>query len=478
MATPIPSNCASFSLEDVVRATGAKTTWQPLEHCTGVVTDSRADVTGKLFVALSGDLFDGHRFVAEVLARGAWGVLVERGVDGVEPMRQLRVPSTLVALGDLAALHRLRWRGRVVTVGGSAGKTTTRSAISAMLGAISPGKVHSTVGNLNNLVGVPMTLFGLVPEHEVAVIEIGTNQRGEVARLAEICRADVAVLTCIGMEHAAGLGDLDGVEAEEMGLFGSMRSPAQLVGCFDDARVRQLLAQQVQAQIWSYGERPGATHRIVCREGVDLWRTRLRILRKLHNGAAVELSLMTRLFGLPGALASTAALAVADALWPALDAGALGDALDREVGEGGRLKVIERPDRALVVDDCYNANPISMRSSIAVAKELAESRGARLCLVLGDMLELGEFSRREHEALVGELEGAGFVAAVGESMEALVAKARERSLTVAHFATSDVAAKAVLAAIGPTDVVLVKGSRGTRLERIVTALVGGGGQSP
>lgn len=477
MATPIPSNCARFSVSDVVRATGAQTIACAADECLGVVTDSRADVGGKLFVALAGDKFDGHRFVADVLARGAWGVLVERELAGFDLQRQFRVASTLTALGELARLHRLRWGGRVVTIGGSAGKTTTRVAVSTTLEALRPDKVHATVGNLNNLVGVPMTLLGLESRHEVAVVEVGTNQRGEVARLAEICSADVAVLTCIGLEHTQGLGDLDGVQAEERGLFGAMRSPAQCVGYHEDPRVLGLLREQPSSRIWSYGLEPGATHRITERESIDLSRTRVKILRKLGE-ADSEVSVTTRLFGLPGILATTAAIAVADALWADLDAEVLAVALDRDVGEAGRLRVAERSDRALVVDDCYNANPISMRSSIAVAKELAVSRGARLCLVLGDMLELGELSQTEHEALVNELDGAGVVVAIGREMAALVGPARARGLSVAHFATSDDATALVREAIGPGDVVLVKGSRGMRLERIVDAVVGGGGLTP
>lgn len=477
MATPIPTNRASFSVDAIVGATGAETECRATDACVGVVTDSRGEVNGRLFVALSGDNFDGHRFVADALARGAWGVLSEREIAGVDPQCLFRVPSTLAALGALAELHRLRWRGRVVTIGGSAGKTTTRAAVSTLLEALYPGKIHSTLGNLNNLVGVPMTLLGLEPQHAVAVVELGTNQRGEVARLANICHADVAVLTCIGLEHSAGLGDLAGVEAEERELFSAMRAPAQVIGYHDDARVLRLLSEQPSARVWSYGQTLGASHRIVERESLDLSRTQLRILRKLED-QEVELVTTTRLLGLPGALASTAAIAVADALYAQVDPAALESAFDREVGETGRLKLVERSDRALIVDDCYNANPISMRSSIAVAKELAAARRARLCLVIGDMLELGELSRREHEALVDYIDGAALVVAVGQEMMALVEQARRRGQSVSHFATSEEAAPRVRDAIGPRDVVLVKGSRGVRLERIVDAVVGGGGLTP
>ena len=477
MPTPIPGNRANFTVDDVVAATGALTTAAMVDECSGVVTDSRAEVAGKLFVALPGEKFDGHGYVAEVLERGAWGAIIERAVPGVTSERVMRVASTLRALGALARFHRSRWGRAVVTVGGSAGKTTTRSAISAMLEAVRPGKIHSTEGNLNNLVGVPMTLLGIEPRHEIAVVEVGTNQRGEVSQLAAVCQADVAVLTCIGLEHSAGLGDLEGVEQEERDIFSSMRWPGHVVGSHDDERVLRLLQGRSGAKIWSYGEGVGATHRILSRTALDASRSRLRILRKLGE-RAIETSLVTRLVGLPGALGTSAALAVADALFESLDADCVGAALDREVGEAGRLRIVERSDRALVVDDCYNANPISMRSSIAVAKELASTRRARLCLVLGDMLELGELSRREHAALAGEIAGADAVIAVGPEMVVLVEQAAKSGLIISHFGTSAEAATPARDAVCPGDVVLVKGSRGMKLERIVDAVLGGGGTTP
>lgn len=477
MATAIPSNHATFTVDEVARATGAETTFRCADACTGVITDSRGDVAGKLFVALSGETFDGHRFVADVLARGAWGAVIQRDVPQVSSNRIFRVESSLSALGGLAKAHRIRWGGRVVTIGGSAGKTTTRVATAALLEELHPGQIHHTLGNLNNLVGVPMTLLGLESQHQVAVVEVGTNQRGEVAQLASICQADVAVLTCIGLEHTAGLGDLDGVEAEERELFSSMRAPAQLIGCRDDARVWRLLSTSSDARVWSFGVHPEATHRIVERTSIDLLRTRLRLVRKF-GGALDDVRLSIRLLGLPGALASIAAIAVADALFGLIDGKSLELALDRDLGEAGRLKIVERADRALVIDDCYNANPISMRSSIHVARELAAARSSRLCLVLGDMLELGEFSHREHDALVSELERTDTVVAVGEEMTALVERASQQGFEIPHFATSEQAAPYVREAARAGDIILVKGSRGVRLERVVDAVTGGEGISP
>lgn len=477
MTTVIPSNRAHFTADEVMRVTKATGNVSLEAGCTSVTSDSRGDVLGKLFVALVGERFDAHGFVADVLARGAWGVLVEHDIVGVDPDRIFRVSSTLSALGALARYHRQRWRGQLVTIGGSAGKTTTRAATTALLEAIRPGRVHSTVGNLNNLVGVPMTLLGLEPHHDVAVVELGTNQRGEVARLAAICQANVAVLTCIGLEHTLGLGDLDGVAAEEADLFSAMSTPSYCIGNCDDVRVSGILRRLQSAspgavRIYGYGVGESSTHRIVERRAHE-HHSSIRILRKLDDGE-VAFAIRTRLVGLPGALASTAALAVADAVFGPVGAEAMLEcALDRDIGQDSRLKIIERSDRALVIDDCYNANPISMRSSIAVAKELANARQARLVLVLGDMLELGQLSRSEHVALVSELGGAAQVLAVGAEMRALVTKAVEVGLPIAHYASADDATQPALEATRANDVLLVKGSRGVRLERVVAAVVGG-----
>jgi UDP-N-acetylmuramoyl-tripeptide--D-alanyl-D-alanine ligase len=478
MATAIPKNRAAFSLPELLAATSAVVTGKSERTgCVGVTTDSRDDVEGKLFVALSGERFDGHKYVADVLSRGAFAALVQEDVPVATSGLKLRVPSTLTALGALAHAHRVRWGGRVVTIGGSAGKTTTRSAVQAFLSALLPGKVGGTIGNLNNLVGVPMTLLAIEPSCELAVVEVGTNQRGEVDQLSSICEANIALLTCIGLEHSEGLGDLDGIEEEESALFRHLARGAQVVGLVDDPRVMRQLAAFDSNVCWTYGLGEAATHRIVDRDLSERECTQLRIERKRTKNEK-NLTLRTRLFGLPGALASAAALTVADALNVTVESSVALGALDRQVGEAGRLRVLERSDRALIIDDCYNANPISMRSSFGVARELARTESRRLLFVLGDMRELGEHSTREHLALADELEGVAEVIAVGSEMVAFANRARELGQTVQHFVDADAAKSRVAEMVQPSDVVLVKGSRGVALERVVTVLTGGEGRCP
>ncbi|MCA9595123.1 MAG: UDP-N-acetylmuramoyl-tripeptide--D-alanyl-D-alanine ligase [Myxococcales bacterium] len=473
MATPIPDNRAELSLADVLTATGGELlSGDRGAVVRGVTTDTRGDVKGKLFVALAGESFDGHEFVARAVRAGATAALVSRDFEVLGDVAVVRVADTLTALGDLAGFHRRRWGGQVVAVAGSAGKTTTRSAISAALGAILGAALHRTAGNLNNLVGVPMVLLGLEPQHRVAVLEIGTNARGEVARLAEIADPDVGVLTLVGMEHSEGIGDLDAIEAEEGDLLRALSSQAVAVGNGDDERVRRQLEASPAGRRVTYGS-AGADYRLVRRETDDELGTQLTVARPSGD----QVTLTTRLVGLPGALAAMAAVAVADAVLEApadpelLRTGLAG----QDVGERGRLTPVALANGTLVLDDSYNANPPSVLSAASVAQEIAERRGARLVLVVGEMRELGAMSEREHRAVgaaLAERRAAALVAVEGDA-RLYVEPARSAGMD-AEFATdAEAAVPLVLSRVRPGDVVLVKASRGVRAERIVAALEGG-----
>src|SRR5512135_524214 len=222
MATPIPQNAAPFTPAEVARATGG-TLVRDGRALAGVSTDTRTLVPGALYVALRGESFDGHRFLPQATAAGAGGVLVSTAGDFPPNGSVVLVPDTRVALGALARFHRDRWATagdrRVLAVGGSAGKTTTTRAIAALLDVLRPGDVHTTPGNLNNDVGLPMTLLLLDEHHHLAAVESGTSHRGEIARLAAVARPDAALVTLVAPEHTEGLGTLDDVADEEGDLF-------------------------------------------------------------------------------------------------------------------------------------------------------------------------------------------------------------------------------------------------------------------
>jgi len=475
VASLIPQNSAAFSLSQVATLC-AGTQLGADAACVGVTTDTRADLRGQLFVALRGERFDGHDFAQQALARGAAGVLIERELPGLGAA--VRVSSTLSALGALAAAHRQRWAKRIVGVAGSAGKTTTRSAITALLSALTPGAVHFASGNLNNLIGVPMVLLGLNPEHTVGVVEIGTNAPGEVRTLSTLAAPDLAVLTLIGVEHSEGLGDLDGIEREEGEIWSGLRPEGLAIANADDLRVQRTLQGISHTRSLSYGHAEGANYRLRSRTPSALGGSRLEVERRT-SFAQDAVQFETSLLGEAGAYASLAALAVGEWLTQsALDSALVSSALSA-AGEPGRLTPIELADGTVVLDDSYNSNPASVKSSLCTAREIARARSARLVLVIGEMRELGALAAEQHAEVADWLAASGgalLVAVMGDA-ERFVEPAKRAGLE-AHFAeNADLALELLLSRLQPKDVVLVKASRGVRAERLVRGLVDAKGQA-
>jgi UDP-N-acetylmuramoyl-tripeptide--D-alanyl-D-alanine ligase len=471
MGTPIPANQTPFTLAEIVAATGALPPpgISSDARVVGVTTDSRGDVRGKLFVALRGERFDGHAHVEQALQQGAALALVETEVTLAPDAPILRVSSTLDALGSLARLHRRRWGGKLVAIGGSAGKTTTRSASSSLLEYLLPGTVHSSVGNLNNRIGVPMVLFGLSAQHEVAVVEVGTNQQGEVPALAAATEPDVAVLTLIDLEHSEGLGDLDGIEAEEGALFHNVET---VIGNGDDERVRRQLSLSKAKRKLSYGKGSHCDYRVTERQLISPQQTRVSFTRP---GQTTPHSFATRLLGMPGAHAAMAAISVADVVTGALVPEERLQSFFAQVtiGEAGRLRTVELADGSLLIDDTYNANPASVRAAIEVASELARLREARLVLVLGEMRELGHLSLREHQALSGAVQASGAAAllAVAGDAQSLAIATKSSSISSEFVSNTEQAMERCSQLVQPGDVILCKGSRGVGLDRLVAHLV-------
>jgi UDP-N-acetylmuramoyl-tripeptide--D-alanyl-D-alanine ligase len=470
-SAPRPENRAAFTLEELLDATGAGVSaasrFAPGVRVERVVTDSRADVRGAVFVALRGERFDGHDHVAAAVRAGARAAIVERELGDLG-VPVLVVPSCLAALGALARAHRRRSSATVVAIAGSAGKTTTRSAVGAVLELVAPGAVHQTAGNLNNLVGVPLVLLGLRPEHRFAVVELGTNVTGEVATLMGVADPDVSVLTLIGIEHSEGLGDLDGIEVEEGAAFRLLPGAAVAVGNADDTRVARQLANAGAQKRVGYGFGAGLAVRAVAREVGDAGEQRLTL-----EGRFGRFELALPLLGEAGAYAALAAVAVLEALsLPLPTAVALSDALGR-AGEPGRLQAHRLGDGTLVLDDAYNANPASARSSLRTATEVATSRHARLVVVLGEMRELGALAAREHTdlgAVIGA-SGAALLIAVGGDARLYVDPARAAGVDACFADDAEAALVAARSRIKPGDVVLVKASRGVRAERVVQGLI-------
>jgi len=475
VSTPIPNNRAAFTVPEVVLQTAGTLVRLVSTQAVGVGTDSRRDLSGQIFVALSGDNFDGHAFLAAAVERGASMLIVAEGRGPSAPpgVTVIEVADPLVALGQLAGYHRRRWGGRIVAVAGSAGKTTTRSVISRVLESLFPGRVHATAGNLNNRVGVPLTLLGLGQEHELGVVEVGTNLPGEVLELGNMAAPDVAVLTLIDIEHTEGLADLDGVAREEGAIFATLPAQGVALGNVDDERVRQELLRHPGRRL-GYGEGQHADLVIALRRLLAPGRTALR----LELGPR-SWSFETALAGLPGALAVAAGVLVCEALAPGhLDQTRLEAALAAGV-EPGRSSILELSEGRIVLDDTYNSNPASARQAIATGQELAQVTGGRLWLVLGDMKELGTLSASEHEVL-GRLAASSTAKGlftVGSEAELTMQAARAAGLETWHAGDASGVGQQLWPRLLPHDVVVVKASRGVRAEQIVQALVAADGRT-
>jgi len=455
------------TLGEAAAAVGGLLLGEPGASILRVTTDSRDVRRGDLFVCLRGAHHDGHDYAPAALAAGATAVLTDRELSGARP--QIVAGSTLAALGALAGHLRRRLSGPggplVAGITGSNGKTTTKDLVAAALAPLGP--VVASERSFNNSLGVPLTLLRMQRDTRAAVVEMGTNGPGEIAALAALARPHVAVITNIQPAHLLGLHSVGGVAREKAALLAALDGPRVAVlnrddGCFER------LAAAAPGPVLSFGLAAGAdvrATRVECRpEG-----TRFR----LDGRRDVSLRLLGR-HAVSNALAALAVARAAD-----VDEDAAVEALAVVPSPPGRLAP-RRVGALTLVDDTYNANPGSFAAALAA---VAESRlPGRLVVVAGEMLELGEASVPLHEAAgrqVAEARAALLVA-VGSRARDVVAGARAAGLpaAAAHACTTREEAEELLRAqLRPGDVVLLKGSRGARLEALVDRLRDGFGHA-
>jgi len=478
MATPIPVNQCRFSAAEIVRATGAAFTGAKEMTFAGVSIDSRSISPGALFVALRG-VRDGHEFIRGAAERGATAALVERGRTD-SALACFEVDDTLAALGALARFHLNRVRALhplpTIAVGGAAGKTTTKELTAALARALF-GEILATPGNLNNLIGVPMTILTLTDAHRAAVLECGTNRRGEIARLAQIVAPDVALVLNVDVEHTEGLGSLEGVADEEAALFATAR-----VAVVGTAEAMLLARVPAGMRTVKFGAAADAGVRLASRVVVAPGRQRIALaLARSMTAAGVDAGLEARLglLGAASAMNAAAAVAAVSAAWPhplgRNDLAAMARALAAVEPVAGRLSTREAAG-IVIIDDTYNANPRSVRVALEAARETADGLHTRLVVALGDMLELGALAPAMHAEAVRDIYRArpDACVAVGQEMAAAIRAVdgdgvmRPPLLELA--ADSAAAATAVRGLVRPGDVLLVKGSRGIAMERIIDAL--------
>ena len=428
---------------------------------TDVVSDSRTLKRGQLFVALQGPNFNGQDFVGAALQAGAAGAVV--GAAQPVALPQILVPDTQAALERAARSWRAHFAGPLVGVAGSNGKTTAKEMTASILAQA--GECLATRGNLNNHIGVPLTLMRLTPGHRFAVIEMGANRAGEVAALVALARPSIGLITNAGAEHLEGFGTLEGVARAEGEMVAGLTPAATAVINADDEFV-SLWRGSTPARVVTFGVRQRADFTatdVRASVGAHGFRTHFR-LSAPQGSAAIELSLGGA-HNVANALAAAAAAAAAGAT---LEHIAAGLAAVRAVP--GRLQFKQSASGAWLIDDSYNANPSSMRAAIEVLATLS----GRKWLVLGDMGELGAFAADAHTD-IGEFaraQGIERLYATGPLMQRAVESFGAGARWYGAAAELTAALHEALRGAGPEVRLLVKGSRSNRLERVVEALTG------
>jgi len=457
-----------ISLDDILKATGGRVLRPGEPEFTGVSTDSRNIRTGELFIPLVGPRYDGHDYIMPAFESGARCALVRKGrpVDAPGAGCLVEVADTLEALQAIASYVRRKYAATpVIGITGTNGKTTTKEMTASILGLRGP--VLKNEGNLNNEIGLPLSLIRLEPAHWAAVLEMGMSGPGEIARLSEIAGPDVGVITNIGAAHLETLGTVEAVARAKAELIDALPDNGRAVLNKDDPMLAGLIAKlgdravtfgrisggQFTAESVSDGEK-GVSFNLVTPDG------KVPVAMPIHGYHNVM-----------------NALAAAAAAWTlGLTPDEMRSGLEAFRPVGMRMEVL-RIGGVTVINDAYNANPASMAAAL---NTLSSFRDSRKMAVLGDMLELGALAKESHYN-VGRLAGAqrlSLLVLLGEHSGEIARGAVDAGMDekdVLLAAGPDEAARALLSRLSPGDCLLVKGSRGMRMERIIEGLKSAGG---
>ncbi len=451
-----------LKLEEVLNVTEGKWLHKPsLLHSTvqGISNDTRNLQAHDLYIALTGEHFDGHQFLPQAQEAGALCALVQKSTPPPpENFPAILVPDTLYAMGELAQYQRKKFENlKLLAIGGSNGKTTTRTMLHAILDHCFPSLQNQK--NHNNLIGVPQTLFQLKEHHRFAVVEIGTSLPGEIQRLTEIVSPDLGILTNISEEHLEGLGSIEGVIEEEAKLLEGLGSQGIAIINFDDPH--------------SLCARKKATGRVVS-YGFDK-RCEIRASSFQNTSKGSRFLLNERYtFEIPffGRHNVSNALAAIAAAWTQeIPIEAMQNALATIQPLPGRLEPFEVNGK-IILNDTYNANPASMRASLKVLNDYQAQRYRIICL--GDMFELGKEAESAHSILgwfIGATKQIDLMVAVGPLMHICGKRVEEFGIPVWYYEDASSAAAALVQEMETDDVLLVKGSRSMQMEKVVEAFL-------
>ncbi|MDO5540143.1 MAG: UDP-N-acetylmuramoyl-tripeptide--D-alanyl-D-alanine ligase [Eubacteriales bacterium] len=450
----------NLTLENMAKACGGSyhgPDEMRIREVSDIVTDSRQVKAGSMFVAIKGERVDGHKFIPSVYEQGALCVLCEEPQEAAGPY--ILVESTLKAVKGIAEFYRQQLDIKVVGITGSVGKTSTKEIIASVLSE--KYRVLKTPGNFNNELGVPLTIFRLREEDEVAVLEMGINHFGEMHRLSKIVRPDICVITNIGQCHLEFLGDRDGVLRAKSEIFDFINPEGQIILNGDDDKLAALSAVKGITPLF-FGTEGARDIRATEVESVGLKGIKCRI----HTGDD-SFEVMIPVPGRHMVLNALAATAVGSVL------GMTNEEIKRGIEKleslSGRFHIIEEND-ITVIDDCYNANPVSMKASLKVLNDAPRRKVA----ILGDMGELGEEEKQLHEQ-VGEFAGKldlQLCICIGTlcSHLAKAAKKENPELEVVTAESVEEAVEKLPALIHKGDAVLVKASHFMHFEKIVDSL--------
>ncbi len=463
---PIP-----WTTQEILDATGGDLLCGDLRRpFSRVSIDSREISATDFFFAISGESHDGHGFAGSVIDQGVRGLVINRQKAEQLPLAAweaknvtcIAVTDTTWALGDLAAFNRRRAKVSVAAITGSNGKTTTRKLTAGVVAR--QFNTLASSGNFNNQIGLPLTLLKLSPDHQWAVVELGTNNPGEIARLTEICSPDIGLITNIGPAHLEGLGSLDGVMREKGDLIKGLGPNGKAVLNADDSRALQL-ARETPNEVLLYGRSKAAT---------------IRAEEIKEDGQTISFLLIFGRESIAVQLNSPGRYMIANALGAAavgyllgISAATVKAGLESFKPISGRMNICHLPNGVNMIDDTYNANPESMTAALATLQQMRA--GGRGIFVAGDMLELGAQAPELHRqigALAARTE-VDRIYASGEHGAAVAAGAQKEGLPAANTITGsrEEIIEDLKGWLQPGDWVLVKGSRGMAMEKVVNGLI-------
>ncbi len=450
-----------WRLEDIVKAVGGTVLKKEKEVFAAISTDSRTIGKGDLFIPILGKSFDGHAFIGEALKRSGGGTLCRADspvsladADGTV----ILVEDTNQALLDLARFKRDTLSGAFISITGSNGKTTTKEILAAMM--TKRYGVHFNEKNLNNLIGVPMSILSVAGDPEICILELGTNTPGEIKKLAVATNPDASLITNVNPSHLEGLASLEGILEEKLDLFRHTKEGGKIFVNIDDPGIAGWW-RTTQRTTVTFGIDSDADFRLAVGEDLG-WEGSDVIISCPAGTIRARTSLLGRhnLYNILAAAAIASTMGVEGEL--------IGEAIGKFVSYDKRFQPATSPKGYVIIDDTYNANPSSMKWAISTLAALPAA-GKRVA-VLGGMKELGEMSARYHRELGAYLReaGLGLIVLLGEETKDTMAELG--GAPAAHFDNKEELIGYVASQAGPGDTILVKGSRAFRMEDIVEAL--------